>query len=148
MLGKSCPVATPTAEDSSMSLNEQSDTLSQNQNPIQPDSTPTEDVIRGDHSEESSDSDSDTVSESGSCSDSGSHNGSGSGLVASLGESLIPPLKETSSKNLKDQTSMGKTSPQVSDQNEPPKENSMLDNQKTDTTSRKRTIDKSQATRL
>ena len=43
---------------------------------------------------------------------------------------------------------MGKTSPQVSDQNEPPKENSMLDNQKTDTTSRKRTIDKSQATRL
>ena len=81
MLGESCPVATPTIEDSSMSLNEQSDTFLQNQNPIQPDSTPMEDVIRGDHSEESSALDSDTVSESGSCPDSGSHNGSGSGSV-------------------------------------------------------------------
>ena len=40
-----------------------------------------EDVIRGDHSEESSALDSDTVSESGSYPDSGSHSGSGSGSV-------------------------------------------------------------------
>ena len=71
-----------------MSSNEQSDTLSHNQNPIQPDSTPTDDVIRREHFEESSPSDSDTVSESGSCSDSGSHSGSGSGSVDSYGNPL------------------------------------------------------------
>ena len=94
MLGENCPVATPTTEDSGMPLNELSDTVSQNQNPIQPDpsaeilpcveslqqpSTPPKDVVGGDHSEKSSGSDSDSVSESESCSDSGSHSGSGSG---------------------------------------------------------------------
>ena len=163
MLGENCPVATPTNEDSAISLNKQSDTLSQNQMSIQPDpsaeilpcaeslqqpSTPAEDVAGGDHSEESSDSDSDSVSDSGSCSDSGSHSGSGPGLVASLGGSLISPSTETSSENSKAQTSIGQTSPQVSDQHEPLKENHMLDNQKTGTTSQRRTIDKSQTTRL
>ena len=35
MLGKNCPVATPTIEDSSMSLNEQSDTPEENVAPVQ-----------------------------------------------------------------------------------------------------------------
>ena len=110
MLGENCPVATPTNEDSGMSSNEQSDTLSQNQFLIQPDpsaeilpcteslqqpSTPTGDVAGGDYSKESSDSDSVTVSESGSCSDSGSHSESGTGSVVSLEESPILPSKES-----------------------------------------------------
>ena len=37
MLGENCPAITPTQKDSSMSFTEQSGTLSQNQNPIQPD---------------------------------------------------------------------------------------------------------------
>ena len=36
MLGENCPVATPTIEDSSMSLNEQSDTPGENVTPVQP----------------------------------------------------------------------------------------------------------------
>ena len=130
MLGENCTVLTPTQKDSSMSFTEQSVTPSHNQNSIQPDpsaeilpcvaslqqaSAPTEDVDRGDHSEEASDSDSDSVSKSESCSDSGSHSESGSGSVASLEESLIPPSKETISENPKDQTSMGRTSPQEPD---------------------------------
>ena len=75
-------------------------------------------MAEGDHSKESSDSDSVTVSESGSCSDSGSHSESGTGSVVSLEESPIPPSKETLSENPKDQISMGKISPQVSDPNE------------------------------
>ena len=107
MLGKNCPAATPTHEASGMSLNEQSDTLSQYQSLIQPDptveilpcaeslqqpSTPTAmgDVTEGNHSKESSDSDSVALSESGSCSDSGSHSESDTGLVVSLEESGIP----------------------------------------------------------
>ena len=107
MLGENCPVTTPIPEDSGMSLNKQSDTLSQNQNLIQPDpsveivscaeslqqpSAPTAkgDVAEGNHSKESSDSDSVAVSESGSCSDSGSHSESGTGSVISLEESGIP----------------------------------------------------------
>ena len=43
---------------------------------------------------------------------------------------------------------MGKTSPQMSDPNEAPNENRVLVNQKTHISSRKHTIDKSQATRL
>ena len=128
MLGENCPEATLTNEDSAMSLNEQSDTLSQNQMPMQPDpsaeilpcteslqqpSTLAEDVTAGDHSEEYFDSDSDSASDSGSCSDSGSHSGSGPGLVASLGGSFIPPSTEISSENSKAQTSIGKASPQV-----------------------------------
>ena len=35
-LGENCPVATPTTEDSSMPLNEQSDTLGENVAPVQP----------------------------------------------------------------------------------------------------------------
>ena len=130
MLGENCTVLTPTQKDSSMSFTEQSVTPSHNQNSIQPDpsaeilpcvaslqqaSAPTEDVDRGDHSEEASDSDSDSVSKSESCSDSGSHSESGSGSVVSLEESLILPSKETLSNNPKDQTSMGRTSPQVPD---------------------------------
>ena len=74
-----------------------------------------EDVVGRDNSEEASDSDSDSVSKSESYSDSGSHSESGSGSVTSLEESLIPPSKETLSENPKDQTSMGRTSPQVPD---------------------------------
>ena len=128
MLGENCPEATLTNEDSAMSLNEQSDTLSQNQMPMQPDpsaeilpctessqqhSTLAEDVTAGDYFEEYFDSDSDSASDSGSCSDSGSHSGSGPGLVASLGGSFIPPSTEISSENSKAQTSIGKASPQV-----------------------------------
>ena len=65
MLGENCPIITPTQKDSSMHCTEHSDTLSQNQNPIQPDpsaeilpcvkslqqpSATTEDVVGGDHS--------------------------------------------------------------------------------------------------
>ena len=99
-------MVTPTHEDSGMSLNGQSDTLSQNQNLIQRDpsveilpcaeslqqsSTPTAtgDVAEGNHSKESSDSDSVTI---GSCSDSGSHSESGTGSVISLVEFGIPYL--------------------------------------------------------
>ena len=102
----------------------------------------------GDHCKESSDSDSVTVSESGSCSDSGSHSEYGTGSVVSLEESPIPTSKENVSENPKDQISMGKTSSQVSDPNEPLNENQVLVNQKTDISSRKHTTDKSQATRL
>ena len=99
------------------------------------------------------------MSESESCSDSASHSESGSESVASLRESLIPPSKETLSENPKDQTIMGRTSPQVPDQNVLLKDNQILhisvkseqnsssssNNQKTDISSTKCTIDKSQA---
>ena len=39
MLGENCYVATPTTEDSGMSLNEQSDTLGENLAPVQPESS-------------------------------------------------------------------------------------------------------------
>ena len=39
MLGKNCPVVTPTTEDSGMSLNEQSDTPGENFAPVQPESS-------------------------------------------------------------------------------------------------------------
>ena len=163
MLGENFPVASPTNEDSGMTLEEQSDNLSQNQNPIQPDpsaeilpcvkslqqpSTTTEDVAGGDHSGESSDSSSDAVSESGPCFDSGSHSESVSGSVASLGDSPITPSKETLSETPKDQTNMEKISPQVSDRNEPQGDKHVLDNQKTESTSRKCSMDMSQATRF
>ena len=45
---------------------------------LQQASAPTEDVDRGDHSEEASDSDSDSLSNTESCSDFGSHSESGS----------------------------------------------------------------------
>ena len=38
-LGKNCPVATPTTEDSGMSLNEQSDTPGENLAPVRPESS-------------------------------------------------------------------------------------------------------------
>ena len=116
MLGENGPVLTLTQKDSSMSFTEQSVTPSHNQNSIQPDpsaeilpcvaylqqaSAPIEDVDRGDHSEEASDSDSDSVSKSESCSDFGSHSESGSGSVASLEESLIPPSSKSYLKILK-----------------------------------------------
>ena len=99
------------------------------------------------------------MSESESCSDSASHSESGSESVASLRESLIPPSKETLPENPKDQTIMGRTSPQVPDQNVLLKDNQILhisvkseqnsssssNNQKTDISSTKCTIDKSQA---
>ena len=99
------------------------------------------------------------MSESESCSDSASHSESGSESVASLRESLILPSKETLSENPKDQTIMGRTSPQVPDQNVLLKDNQILhisvkseqnsssssNNQKTDISSTKCTIDKSQA---
>ena len=99
------------------------------------------------------------MSESESCSDSASHSESGSESVASLRESLIPPSKETLSENPKDQTIMGRTSPQVPDQNVLLKDYQILhisvkseqnsssssNNQKTDISSTKCTIDKSQA---
>ena len=92
MLGKNCPVITPTQKDSRMSFTERSATSSRNPSPRQLDhsaevlpcgesllqpSTPTKDVVRGDHSGEVSDSDSD--SESDSYSDSDLHNESNSG---------------------------------------------------------------------
>ena len=39
MLGENCPVATPTTEDSGMSLNEQSDTPGENLAPVRPESS-------------------------------------------------------------------------------------------------------------
>ena len=102
----------------------------------------------GDHSKESSDLDSVTVLELGSCSDSSSYSESGTESVVSLEESPIPPSKETLSENSNVQISMGKTSPQVLDPNEPLNKNQVLVNQKTDISSRKHTIDKFQATRL
>ena len=39
MLGKNCPVVTPTTEDSGMSLNEQSDTPGENFAPMKPESS-------------------------------------------------------------------------------------------------------------
>ena len=39
MLGENCPVATPTTEDSGMSLNEQSDTPGENLTPVRPQSS-------------------------------------------------------------------------------------------------------------
>ena len=89
MLGKNCPVITPTQKDSRMSFTERSATPSRNPSPRQLDhsaeilpcveslqqpSTPTKDVVRGDHSGEVSDSDSDSESDSESCSDSDLHN--------------------------------------------------------------------------
>ena len=125
-----------------MSLNGQSDTLSQNQNLIQRDpsveilpcaeslqqsSTPTAtgDVAEGNHSKESSDSDSVTI---GSCSDSGSHSESGTGSVIPWwnSESPISFSKKTLSENPKDQISMGKSYPRVSDPNKPLNENQVL----------------------
>ena len=89
MLGKNCPVITPTQNDSRMSFTEQSATPSRNLSPRQLDhsaeilpcveslqqaSTPMKDVVRGNHSGEVSDSDSDSESDSESCSDSDLHN--------------------------------------------------------------------------
>ena len=94
MLGKNCPVITPTQKDSRMSFTERSATPSRNPSPRQLDhsaeilpcveslqqpSTPTKDVVRGDHSGEVSDSDSDSESDSDSYSDSDLHNESNSG---------------------------------------------------------------------
>ena len=39
MLGENCPVATPTTEDSNMSLTEQSDTPGESVAPVQPESS-------------------------------------------------------------------------------------------------------------
>ena len=104
VLRENCPAITPTQTVSSMSFNEQSDTPSQNQNPIQtgpsaeilpcveslqPPCAPTKDMAGRDHSEEASDSDLDSVSESKSCSDSCSQRESGSRSVAFLGESHL-----------------------------------------------------------
>ena len=89
MLGKNCPVITPTQKDSWMSFTERSATPSRNPSPRQLDhsaeilpcveplqqpSTPTKDVVRGNHSGEVSDWDSDSESDSKSCSDSDLHN--------------------------------------------------------------------------
>ena len=75
MLDKNCPVITPTQKDSRMSFTERSATPSRNPSPRQLDhsaeilpcveslqqpSTPTKDVVRGDHFGEVSDSDSDS----------------------------------------------------------------------------------------
>ena len=99
MLGKNCPVITPTQKDSRMSFTERSATPSRNPSPRQLDhsseilpcikslqqaSTPTKDVVRGNHSGEVSDSDSDSESDSESCSDSDLHNESDSGSEHSL----------------------------------------------------------------
>ena len=89
MLGKNCPVITPTQKDSRMSFTERSATPSWNPSPRQLDysaeillcieslqqpSTSTKDVVRGDYSGEVSDSYSESESDSGSCSDSDLHN--------------------------------------------------------------------------
>ena len=94
MLGKNCPVITPTQKDSRMSFTERSATPSWNPSPRQLDysaeillcieslqqpSTSTKDVLRGDYSGEVSDSDSDSESDSDSCSDSDLHNESNCG---------------------------------------------------------------------
>ena len=99
MLGKNFPVITPTQKDSRLSFTERSATPSRNPSPRQLDhsaeilpcveslqqpSTPTKDVVRGDHSGEVSDSDSDSESDSESCSDSDLHNESDSGSEHSL----------------------------------------------------------------
>ena len=94
MLGKNCPVITPTQKDSRMSFTEWSATPSRSLSPRQLDhsaeilpcvqslqqpSTPTKDVVRGDHFGEVSDSDSDSESNLESCSDFDLHNESNSG---------------------------------------------------------------------
>ena len=94
MLGKNCPVITPTQKDSRMSFTERSANPSRNPSPRQLDhsaeilpcveslqqpSTPTKDVVREDHSGEVSDSDSDSESDSESYSDSDLHNEYNSG---------------------------------------------------------------------
>ena len=83
MLGKNCPVATPTQEDSGMSFTEQSGTPPPDQNPVQPDpsaeihpcsespqkSSALSEKMDGEiPSGEDSDSDSDPESDSESCS--------------------------------------------------------------------------------
>ena len=82
-------IFTPTQKDSRMSFTERSATPSRNPSPRQLDhsaeilpcveslqqpSAPTKDVVRGDRSEEVSDSDSDSESDSESCFDTDSHN--------------------------------------------------------------------------
>ena len=89
MLGENCNVIKPTQKDSSMPFTEWSATPSRNPSPrlldhsaeillcvesLQQPSAPTRDVVRGDRSEEVSDSDSDSESDSESCFDSDSHN--------------------------------------------------------------------------
>ena len=89
MLGKNCPVITPTQKDSWMPFTERGATPSRNPSPrqldhsaeilpcvepLQQSSTPTKDVVRGNHSGEVSDWDSDSESDSASCSDSDLHN--------------------------------------------------------------------------
>ena len=96
MLGKNCPVATLTQEDSGMSFTEQSGTPPPNQNPVQPDhsaeihpcrespqkSSALSEKMDGEISSgEDSGSDSDPELDSESCSDSYSRSESDSGLV-------------------------------------------------------------------
>ena len=166
MLGENCAVITPTRKDSSMSFTEQSATPSKNQNPTQPDpsaeillcveslqqpSAPTKDVVGGDRSGEVSDSDSGSGLDSKSCSDSDSHNEFDSGSEDSSEKSPSRPSKETSSEIPKDQANLGKPSPQEPDPNVPPKNGQIstsslnsINNQKTDTTTKKRTTDTNQ----
>ena len=154
MLGENCPVITPTQKDSSMSFTERSATPSRNPSPRQLDhsaeilpcveslqqpSTPTKDVVRGDHSGEVSDSDSDSESDSESCSDSDSHDESDSGSEHSLEKSPPQPSMETSSEIPADEINLGNTSPQEPDPNVHPK--------CTFTITKKSTIDKAQANR-
>ena len=123
MLGKNCPVITPTQKDSRMSFTERSATPSRNPSPRQLDhsaeivpcveslqqlSAPTKDLVRGDHSGDSSDSDSDSESASGSCSDSDSHNESNPGSEHSSEKFPSQPSKVTSSEIPKDQTNLGR----------------------------------------
>lgn len=100
------------------------------------------DVVKGgggDCSGEVSDSNSSSESDSKSCSDSDSHDESDSGSEHSSEKSTLQPSNESSSKIPADQTNLGKTSPQESDPNVPPK--------CTFTTTKKCTIDKAQANR-
>ena len=110
MLGENCPVATPTTEDSSMSLAEQSGATIEGAAPVQPESSvktqPSagsqqtsspiqEEAEEGDSSTEDgsgSDSDSDSSSESGD--ESESELGSSAGPVAPLGSSPDLPSRE------------------------------------------------------
>ena len=123
MLGKNCPVITPTQKDSRMSFTERSATPSWNPSPRQLDhsaeilpfiessqesSTPTSDVVRVDSSGEVPHSDSDSESDSESCSDFDSHNESNSWLEHSSEKLPSQPSKETSSEIPKDQTMLGR----------------------------------------
>ena len=138
MLGENCPVVSPTPEGSDMSYTEQSETPEDSKTPEKTDPSvenqpSAESRQEMSSTEKGSDGENSSTDETGDDSDSGStsesNNEDGSALVSSVPET---PLQKTV-------TSTSQTKPL--------NENQLL-NQKTDTSSRKHTIVKSQETGL